>query len=87
MELVSNYTYASDDDLLGINHLYPGATAPLTLTYSYSTAAQLLTAAISEALNRHSVAGALGTQSYASANPLNQYPSTTPIGGALTSIV
>jgi len=50
------------------------------------TAAQLISTVTSEPLNRHTVTSALGTQAYTTANPLNQYPSVTPIDCALTAI-
>lgn len=84
-ETITTYGYEADDDLNAIVHNYPGAAADLTLNYSYSAAGQTISFTISDMLNRH-VQGPAGTQAYASANPLNQYPSVTPIGGALTAL-
>lgn len=85
-EVITSYAYEIDDDLSGLTHNYPGTTADLAYTHGYSPAAQLVSTTTSEPLNRYWVLGAAGTQTYQSANALNQYPSVTPVGGALTAI-
>jgi RHS repeat-associated protein len=83
-ETITTYSYEADDDLNQIVHNYWGP-PDLTLDYGYSPAGQTTSFVVSDALNRHAQ-GATGTQSYAAANPLNQYPSVTPIGGAATTL-
>lgn len=85
-EVITTFAYEVDDDLSSLTHDYPGATADLGFTHAYSPAGQLLATATTEPLNRYSVAGAMGTQTYQAANALNQYPSLTPVNGVLTAL-
>jgi RHS repeat-associated protein len=85
-EVITTYGLEADDDLSSLTHDYPGASADLAFTHAYSPAGQLLSMATSEPLNRYSVAGPMGTQTYQGANTLNQYPSLTPVNGVLTAM-
>jgi len=85
-EVITTYGLEVDDDLSSLTHDYPGASADLVFTHAYSPAGQLLSMATSEPLNRYSVAGPMGTQTYQGANTLNQYPSLTPVNGTLTAL-
>lgn len=85
-EVITTYGLEADDDLSSLTHDYPGASADLAFTHAYSPAGQLLSMATSEPLNRYSVAGPMGTQTYQGANALNQYPSLTPVNGTLTAL-
>jgi hypothetical protein len=57
----------ADRGAAGLTHNHPGASADLAFTHSYSAAAQVLSAGISEVLNRQTAAGPAGTQVYAAA--------------------
>lgn len=85
-QTATTYAYENDNDLAGITHNYPGATADLVFAHTTSAAGQLLSTTTSEALNRYTPGTPLGTQTYATANPLNQYPSVTPIGGSAQTL-
>jgi RHS repeat-associated protein len=63
----------TDSDLASLTHNYPSSTLDLHRTTS-------------EVLNRYVEPGTPGTQSYAAASPLNQYPSVTPIGGSAVTL-
>ncbi len=85
-QTATSYVFEIDDDLSTLTHNYPGSTADLVYTNTYSAAHQVLTAVASEPLNRYTNPAPLGTQTYATANPLNQYPGITPIGGSSVTL-
>ncbi len=85
-EVITTYGLEVDDDLSSLTHDYPGASADLAFTHAYSPAGQLLSMATSEPLNRYSVVGPMGAQTYQGANALNQYPAITPLNGSQTAL-
>ena len=82
----TTYGYETDSDLASLIHNYPGSTPDLGYAHTYSASGRLLTTTTSEVLNRHVVPDGPGTQTYAAANPLNQYPSVTPSGGSAVAL-
>jgi len=85
-QTATTYAYEIDSDLSALTHNYTGATLDLAFTHTTSAAGQLLSTTTSEPLNRYTPGAMLGTQTYATANPLNQYPSVTPIGGTAATL-
>jgi hypothetical protein len=70
--------YSAAGDLLVLNHSFVGSSGP-SYSFAYTPAHQLNSETISDATYRWQPA-ASGTNSYATANSLNQYPQFTPSG-------
>ena len=85
-QTATSYGYEPDSDLASLTHNYPGAATDLVYAHTYSAAGRLLTTTTSDPFNRYAPPELSGTQTYAAANALNQYPSVTPIGGSATTL-
>ncbi len=79
-----NYSYDTESDLTGLNHDFV-TSSDVTYTNTYTPARQIADATISNAAFKY-VPPAAGTETYATANVLNQYTTITPPGGSAATI-
>ncbi len=79
-----NYTFNGESDLLTLGHDFV-ASSDVTYTNTYTPARQIADATISNAPFKY-VPPAAGTESYGTANVLNQYTTVTPPGGSAATL-
>ncbi len=79
-----NYTYNTESDLTVLGHDFV-TSADVTYTNNYTPARQIADATISNTAFKY-VPPAAGTETYATANVLNQYTTITPPGGSAATI-
>ena len=74
-------SWSSEDDLLTLAHTFTSSTNNVSFTDTYTPAHQINTNTITNSFYGWGTATS-GTDSYATVNSLNQYPSVTPSGGS-----
>jgi len=78
-------SYSNAGDLLALNHDMSGSADDPHFSFAYTNAHQLQTDTVSDS-DYAWQPGLNGTDSYAAANALNQYPSITPGGGSVRAL-
>ncbi len=79
-----NYTYNGESDLLTLGHDFV-TSSDVIYTNTYTPARQIADATISNAAFKY-VPPAAGTETYGTANNLNQYTTVTPPGGGAATL-